>query len=342
MSAKVQLVLPGLFDLPVEALEPGLLDDELPHLNRVLRLATPVSNQAHSIDSILRTALALNSPAQSTQTGLPMAQAFARADDRHPERLLLSQAIHLQTDLHSAVIVPISNDRDNLKDINIIINDLSELFNVDCDIDAIADGVFLVRLKAFAAPNHYPHILSVLGKTANPYIEQSRQILPWYILLNEIQMFMHQHEINQQRFQRGLLTINSLWCWGAGSLPTEFDANLAWFCDDPILNRFGASLGLNPRPCGSIAGVDKWGHSLIIDLRLMEWLKTGSAAELDRLLLDIDRNLIKPILSSLAKGTHLVLRAGYELDFELRRGARMKFWRRHKSLASWTANAHDP
>jgi hypothetical protein len=74
----------------------------------------------------------------------------------------------------------------------------------------------------------------------------------------------------------------------------------------------------------------------------MEWLKTGSAAELDRLLLDIDRNLIKPILSSLAKGTHLVLRAGYELDFELRRGARMKFWRRHKSLASWTANAHDP
>ena len=53
---------------------------------------------------------------------------------------------------------------------------------------------------------HYPHILSVLGKTANPFIEQSRQILPWYKLLNEIQMFMHQHEVNQQRMQRGAVS----------------------------------------------------------------------------------------------------------------------------------------
>ena len=67
--------------------------------------------------------------------------------------------------------------------------------------------------------------------------------LPWYKLLNEIQMFMHQHEVNQQRMQSGLLAINSLWFWGAGSRPQTLDSNLAWYCDDPLLNRFAESLG---------------------------------------------------------------------------------------------------
>jgi hypothetical protein len=32
----------------------------------------------------------------------------------------------------------------------------------------------------------------------------------------------------------------------------------------------------------------------------------------------------------------IVLRAGYEFDFELKPSAGMKFWRRHKTLSSWT------
>jgi hypothetical protein len=31
----------------------------------------------------------------------------------------------------------------------------------------------------------------------------------------------------------------------------------------------------------------------------------------------------------------IVLRAGYEIDFELKPSARMKFWRRQKNLANW-------
>ncbi|MBT8434568.1 MAG: hypothetical protein KJN95_07905 [Gammaproteobacteria bacterium] len=335
MPARVQIVLPGLFDLPLEELEPDWLVSNLPHLNRLLRFATTRSTRSYSIDEIVKTTLGFDDPA-----GLPLAQAFALDEDQQPGHLLLAQAIHLQAGLHSAVVVPVQVNQGNLRDINNIINDLNDIFKVDCNISAVADGLFLVHLKEFAAPTHYPHILSVLGKTANPYIEQSRQNLPWYQLLNEIQMFMHQHEVNAERTSRGVLPINSLWCWGAGILPPGFNAKPAWYCDDPVLNQFARSLGIDPESCTNINRIDDSGDAILIDLRLIEFLKTGLAAELDQLLLDIDRKLLKPSLQAAAKGRRLLLlRAGYEFDFELKATARMKFWRPHKNLSSWTGNS---
>lgn len=335
MTTTAQIVLPGLFDLPLHELEPELLQTRLPHLNRLLRLATAKSNQAYTLDAILSTALCGQDSVQLTSQGLPMAQAFAATGAAEADRLLLCQAIHLRPDMHSAVIVPIHSNRDNIQDINIIIKDLESLFKVDCDITAITDGVFLLHLKQFEAPVHYPHILSVLGKTVNPYIEQTRQILPWYKLLNEIQMFLHQHEVNQQRMQRGLLAINSLWFWGAGSRPQTPDSSLAWYCDDPLLNRFAASLGLTPQPCFEIGTNAGSTDMLVIDLRLMEFLKMGLGVPLDQLLLEIDCKLLQPLLSMIEKGRmRIVLRAGYEFDFEVKPSARLKFWRQHKTLYS--------
>ena len=286
-----------------------------------------------------------------------MAQAFAPADNLpplnlpaetlpaeggNPARLMLARAIHLQAGLHSAVIVPIQSNLDNTNDIKLIINDLSDVFNVDCDFNIINDDLYLVRLKQFDAPTHYPHFLSVLGKTANPYIEQSRQILPWYKLLNEMQMFMHQHEVNTRRLQQGLLAINSLWFWGAGMLPPDLNTNLDWSCDDPILNRFAQSLGITPRPVAEIERNDDPVDALLVDLRLLEYLKTGTKNDLNQLLIDMERNLLRPALSRADKyRARVLLRAGYDYDFELKPGASLKFWRQHRNLADFVGQASD-
>ena len=79
----------------------------------------------------------------------------------------------MRPDLHTAMFVPIQVNEINLDDISILINDLRDLFKVDCDIEEIADGIYLMELREFDAPLHYPHPLSVMGKAAIPYIEQS-------------------------------------------------------------------------------------------------------------------------------------------------------------------------
>ncbi len=336
MPGKIQLVLPGLFDLPLAELAPALIADQLPALNRILRLASPRPNPAFSIDAILRQVLALGASTQESALGLPLAQACAPQSQRQSSRLLLFQAVHLRPDLHSAVIVPIQHSDEDLNNIKIIINDLNELFKVDCDITALDKGLFLMDLKAFDAPLHYPHILSVLGKVANPYIEQSRQHLGWYKLLNEMQMFLHQHEVNQQRVQRGLLPINSLWFWGGGNLPAKIDANLAWYCDDSLLNQFALSLGLPTAPLDDLASLERSSAAAVVDLRLLELLKTGATTELDRVLLDIDNRLLQPLLRTVERDRKsLCLRAGYELDLELAPSAALRFWRRPRTLATW-------
>ena len=331
MSAALQIVLPGLFDLPLYELDPEFVIDELPALNRVLGFAAVSDNRDYSIDAIIQSALGLTSAA----TSLPMAQAFADSDKDDPARLILAEAVHLRADLHSAVVLPISKTPENIQDINLIINDLNDLFNVDYDMTAVGDGVFLMRLREFDAPVLYPQVLSVLGKSITPFVEQSRQILPWYRLLNEIQMFMHQHPINDERLRQGRLPINSLWFWGAGQRPT-LASRPRWFCDDALLNHFAASLGMPVEPCSSVASGGDIGDALIVDLRLLQWLKAGLETSLDQILLDIEHSFLAPVLQGLkGRRASLRLRAGFRQDFELRPSAKLKFWRRPASLAAW-------
>ncbi len=343
MSGNLDLVLPGLFDLPLSELAPELLAEKLPGLNRILRQANTMPNQAFTIDSVLRQVLDLPTPQESLAPGLPLAQSCAPSGIEKASRSLLFQAVHLQPDLHSAIIVPIQKNSDNLDDITIIINDLKDLFKVDFDIDVVADDLFLMTLNELEAPTHYPHILSVLGKPANPFIQQSRDNLRWYKLLNEIQMFMHQHPVNQERVRSGRLPANSLWFWGGGVLPQQYARNLAWCCDDPILNRFAESLGLKTPKLGELADLDASIDAVCIDLRLLELLKTGVATELDQLLLDIEASLLTPLLNIVdKKRRRLRLRAGFEFDFELTPVAGLKFWRRPRNLMTWDQEFRTP
>ena len=350
MNRGVQLILPGLFDLPLDELESGFVTSKLPSLNRILGLSTARENQDYTIDAMLSSALSLrsepsrseplrskNGPSMACAAGLAMAQAYAIDED--PSRLLLIEAIHLQADMHSAIAVPIPLDEENRNDISIIINELKDLFNVDCDISEIADGRYLLCLKAFDAPLHYPHPLSVLGKSINPFIEQSRQNLSWYQLINEFQMFMHQHPVNEQRRQRGKLLVNSLWAWGAGARPTPA-LQPAWYCDDPLVNRFAASLGLTVEPCSKLVSCSDLDDTVVVDLRLLQLLKSDLDRQLDDLLLEIEHELFAPILQTLAQHPRsLWLRAGYRVDFELKPSARFKFWRRPGSLVDWRQSA---
>ncbi len=340
MPGKIQIVLPGLFDLPQAQCGPELLARGLPHLNRMLRFAKARPNRAFSIDAILREVLQLETSAAEMPPCLPLAQAQTSAEAANPARLLVFEAVHLQPDLRNAIIHPIQKNSENLTDVVNIINDLKELFKEDCDIKAISDGLFLMRLNECDAPGFYPHILSVLGKTANPYLAQSRHNLAWYKLLNEMQMFMHQHSVNQDRMRRGLVAVNSLWLWGAGALPGSVDRRLAWYGDDSLLDRFATSLGLAVASIGEIENSDPQGDIVAVDLRLLEWLKTGADENLERILLDIDGKLLKPLLEK-AKSTRslLRLRAAFQFDYDLTPMSGIRFWRRPRSLAEYSPDA---
>jgi hypothetical protein len=88
-------------------------------------------------------------------------------------------------------------------------------------------------LPAFAAPEQ------ALGEDLSQHLPQGVEGRRWRVLLNEIQVLLHQHPLNAERRARGLAPVNSLWLWGGGSLPDQLKmkSNLHGVISDDLLLR---------------------------------------------------------------------------------------------------------
>lgn len=64
-------------------------------------------------------------------------------------------------------------------------------------------------------------INDVIGKNIEPYLMSGERRQYWQSIMNEIQMLLHNHKVNEKRTREGLLPVNSVWLWGEGRL-TDF------------------------------------------------------------------------------------------------------------------------
>ena len=69
----------------------------------------------------------------------------------------------------------------------------------------------------------------------------------WRALLNEAQITLHNHPLNAERIEKGLLPVNSLYFWGGGLLPDQvkFHANQI-ISDDIDIKSLMLNAGINP------------------------------------------------------------------------------------------------
>ena len=74
------------------------------------------------------------------------------------------------------------------------------------------------QLPTFAAPD------DVLGDDLHQHMPEGDLGKRWRHLMNEAQVALHQHPLNQARTAAGKLPVNSLWFWGAGALPDHVRA----------------------------------------------------------------------------------------------------------------------
>jgi len=105
-------------------------------------------------------------------------------------------------------------------------------------------------LKLNVAVDHpVEPISAVAGRRVDG--ELAGSALPLTRWLNEVQMFLHGHPVNERRQSTGQPVINSLWLWGGGTLPAaaapEFSAV---FSDNPLAAGLAraAGIALHGRP----------------------------------------------------------------------------------------------
>ena len=155
----------------------------------------------------------------------------------------------------------------------------------------------------------------------------------------ELEMWLHDHAINDVRRSRGELPVTALWLWGGGRLPTaaargESSADIA-FGRDSYLQGLWANQGGKVEPLPQQLA-DVFGYSdaqravVVIEMGLM--LQSNPQWTFFEAVADIDRRFLAPAVDALNGGRYdrlIVLANDYELT--LRAKDRLKFWRRTPS-----------
>lgn len=157
-------------------------------------------------------------------------------------------------------------------------------------------------------------------------------------LAAEVEMWLHEHPVNQERERRGVLTVSGLWFWGAGrarvpAMPEEPLPATAWqlYAEDACSAGIAAAAGLTlsslPPSAPSLEAMmgNQASQSALVVL--------GAACPAGgNDLLQLERDWFEPLLGGLASGRwselRLVSGAG---EYALRRVHRWRRWRARKS-----------
>jgi hypothetical protein len=129
-----------------------------------------------------------------------------------------------------------------------------------------------LRLPAAPAMStHAPH--EAAGRHVDEWLPAGPDALHWHRLMNEAQMLLHQHPVNEAREERGEPPLNSVWLWGAGAVPDHARASFAGvWSNHPLAAGLArlAGIAAHPVPCSGA-----------------EWLREATGAEVLLVLEDL-------------------------------------------------------
>lgn len=245
--------------------------------------------------------------------GWPMAAITRQRDagDAVLHQWLRADPAHVRPDMTGARVLAIGELGLTDEEVDALVRPLMPLFgDTGFQLSAPAPSRWYLalpiesRLPTFSSPE------AVLGDDLFTHLPDGPEGRRWRALLNEAQVILHNHPVNEARVVAGKPAVNSLCFWGAGRLP------------DHVRSRYAAVSSQEPEllSLAALAGIGKDGDGpQLLDLRqAREWAA-------------VERKLM-PALREPGK-------AGVQLDFGdgalflIRAPQRWRFWRR--ALARW-------
>jgi hypothetical protein len=186
---------------------------------------------------------------------------------------------------------------------------------------------------------------TVSGRRIEGLLAESTSARGMRRLVNDIQMILHAHPLNQQRENAGQMTINSLWLWGGGTLQDEARAKSfdALWSDDPLALGLACQAGIAscPPPADAatlLAQTPPGTRQLLVLDTLLGPVQYENSADYRQAMMALEQCWFAPLKQALATGKISRLRidaptAYATLAWECRRSDLWKFWRRPRPLA---------
>lgn len=328
----LHLVVPGLI-WPRESLAKIMSGLELPALTRLLGRGRRLQGPAMTAERWLCRAFGLD------QEELPLAALRLLGEGGEPgeEVWLCADPVHLRFSRSTLVIDATAPDLDADEAAQLIAS-LNEALADAGTFSATHPQRWYLRSRRPARIRTHS-IAMVAGRTLEPFLPQGEDALDWRHLINETQVLLHNHPLNRAREEAARPMANSLWLWGAGTLPARAHAPAPRLYADHHLARGLAKLANTPaKPVP-----ERYDGAVLPGLTFLDALATPSQA-LDapawrEALIRLETHWFAPLLAAL-KSRRLdalqltALGDEARLEVIIRASDAWKFWRRPLTLTA--------
>jgi hypothetical protein len=100
-------------------------------------------------------------------------------------------------------------------------------------------------------------LAEVRGRAVADLLPRGAAAAAWLTRINELQMVLHAHPVNEERAARGYPVINSVWLWGGGTIPRDWPAGpfTRVFASDPVIRGIARLQGIDCSAFGTAGDV---------------------------------------------------------------------------------------
>ncbi len=331
------IFIPGLFG-PDIAIHPDDLPS-LPALDWFLTRGEQQSIQQISPSYTLCELFGLS----SEQGDHPVAAISRLSDDnQHPEGLWLrADPVHVSADRDGLILI--DNNRFTLSQRDALalaadINLLFEPYGISLEVPVPTRWYLRVHedYKLKTVP-----VDSIVGKDILPFMPTGDDRINVIQLMNDIQMTLHNSDVNKRREQEKQLPINSVWFWGYGELPKIIDRHWSFVTSDEMLAKGLSMIAATPFETlpESYNDLKDKGSSYNGLIVLNSFQKFSYYHDLEgwlEALLYVESNWFEPLLIALKrkKLDQLTIRTETN-SISIDKKCRYKFWKKKKTIFSF-------
>lgn len=332
------LAAPGLAGAAPQWFERAGLLPEVPSLTRLLARAeqhpSPLATPARE------GALTLFGLELHTAPEPPWAALAQAGDAERPEPgcWLRIDPVHLRPDMAQLLLFTqpdVTLDRDEAKALAAIVAEsLAELG----DFQLLHPGRWYLRLHD-ETPLETVAPERVAGRDVRDAMPAGEAGRLWRTLINEIQMQLFEHPVNQRREAQGLPAVNSVWPWGWGRAPSVPAARYRSVTADSPEVRGLARLG-EVEQVQIVAAFPEWSARIAGPGEHLVWLEPDNPRTADEpggwgaWLAALERDWFAPLEQALRERRlrNALLHTGDGQAWRLTHGGLRRFWRRPTSL----------
>jgi hypothetical protein len=206
------------------------------------------------------------------------------------------------------------------------------------NVHFVADGLrffaphptrWYVRLDRVPDVSTWP-LRGAAGRSIDAMLPYGSEALAWHRRVNEIQMLLHAHAVNEMRESAGQVAVNSVWFWGGGTLPTAAGGSFSGvWGDDPLARGLARAARLPSAPLPE--GAEHWLAKAAAGEHVV--LLPPPAMQPREALLATEQLWFAPLLTALKRRqlsalTLVAEDGGTAARFEVGAADLWKFWRR--------------